>query len=63
MKRSFAREFATDLINRLDRIRCFAAEQFLDIDNNAWRDGNEPKLTATELAAQLQNPSIVLYDE
>ena len=50
-------------IDTLNQIRRFAAEQCLNIYNDIWREDNEPKLAAVELAAQLKNPSIVLYDE
>ncbi len=58
-----AYEFATTLIGLLDQMRTFAAQKFLSIYNDTWREEEEPILDDREFCARLTNPSFVLYDE
>ena len=60
-----ALRFAATLIAQLDAMRGFAADTYLDLYNENWRDEEEgdPILDQHGFRARLVNASIVLYDE
>ncbi|HWT02014.1 MAG TPA: DUF2262 domain-containing protein [Pyrinomonadaceae bacterium] len=58
-----AREFAAELIEQLDEMRLFAAQEYLGIYNDDWREEGDPVLSQQEFCSRLVEPSIVLYDE
>jgi hypothetical protein len=58
-----ARDFASQLIGMLDKMRAFAAKRYLAIYNETWREEHDPVLTEQEFCSRLVQPSIVLYDE
>jgi len=58
-----AYEFARQLLGMLDQMRAFAAKEHLATYNDAWREDDEPVLTADDFSSRLTDPSIVLYDE
>lgn len=58
-----AHEFAANLLHLLDDMRVLAAQRYLEIYNDAWREENDPIVDEREFCARLTNPSIVLYDE
>jgi hypothetical protein len=58
-----AHEFARQLLGMLDQMRAFAAKEHLATYNEAWREDDQPALTADDFASRLTDPSIVLYDE
>ena len=60
---SEASEFAATLSGLLDEMRAFAAQRYLEIYNDTWRQEDDPIIDEREFCARLTNPSIVLYDE
>jgi hypothetical protein len=60
---SDAHEFAVTLIQSLDDMRVFAAQQYLKIYNDTWRKKDAPLIDEATFCNRLTNPRIVLYDE
>ena len=57
-----AREFAEEMVRRLDEMRVFAARELLGLYNDGWRSDGDPVLDEREFCSRLTDPSIQIWE-